>query len=192
MSGGIGPAAFGGEERYDGGMNHAILSAIGSDRPGLVEEVSRFIFDRGGNIEDSRMVNLRGQFAMMVLVGGPAGVLEKIEGELGGLSEKSGIHIQWRMAAPVASVAAARPYRLRASAMDQPGLVHRVSQLLRDMNVNIESLQTQLGSAPITGAPVFAMELVLAIGPGVGLGRLREALGEMCDKYNMDWELQGM
>jgi glycine cleavage system regulatory protein len=51
-------------------MNHAILTAIGTDRPGIVDEVSQFIFDRGGNIEDSRMVNLRGQFAIMVLVGG--------------------------------------------------------------------------------------------------------------------------
>jgi glycine cleavage system transcriptional repressor len=176
-------------------MNHAILSAIGIDRPGLVEEVSRFIFDRGGNIEDSRMVNLRGQFAMMVLVGAQASVLEKIGRELGELSDQSGIHAQWRLAEPMAASAgavAARPYRLRASAMDQPGLVHRVSQLLRDLNVNIESLQTQLGAAPITGAPVFAMELVLAIGPTVGVGRLREAIGKLCDQYNMDWELQGM
>ena len=51
-------------------MAHAILTALGIDRPGLVDEVSRFIYDRGGNIEDSRMVNLRGQFAIMVLVGG--------------------------------------------------------------------------------------------------------------------------
>jgi predicted amino acid-binding ACT domain protein len=49
---------------------HAILTAVGDDRPGLVDDVTRFIFERGGNIEDSRMVNLRGQFAMMVLIGG--------------------------------------------------------------------------------------------------------------------------
>jgi hypothetical protein len=36
------------------------------------------------------------------------------------------------------------------------------------------------------------MELVLAIGPGVGVGRLKEAMGKLCDQYNMDWELQGM
>lgn len=176
-------------------MSHAILSAVGSDRPGLVDEVSRFIFDRGGNIEDSRMVNLRGQFAMMVLVGGEKESLARIGSELGQLTERSGIHAQWRDAGPAALTAegsAARPYRLRASAMDQPGLVHRVAHLLREMNVNIESLQTQLGSAPITGAPVFSMELVLAVGPGVGIGRLKEAVGALCDANNMDWELQGM
>lgn len=30
---------------------YAILTAIGADRPGIVDEVSEFIFDRGGNIE---------------------------------------------------------------------------------------------------------------------------------------------
>ena len=44
--------------------HHAILTALGTDRPGLVDEVSQFIFQHGGNIEDSRMLNLRGQFAI--------------------------------------------------------------------------------------------------------------------------------
>ncbi len=47
-----------------------VLTAVGDDRPGLVDEVTRYITERGGNLEDSRMVNLRGQFAMMMLVAG--------------------------------------------------------------------------------------------------------------------------
>ena len=31
-----------------------VLTAIGEDRPGLVEEVSEFVFARGGSIENSR------------------------------------------------------------------------------------------------------------------------------------------
>jgi glycine cleavage system transcriptional repressor len=46
--------------------HHAILTATGPDRPGLVDEVSQFLFECGANIEDSRMVNLRGHFAMVV------------------------------------------------------------------------------------------------------------------------------
>ena len=43
-------------------MRHAVLTAIGDDRPGLVAEVTRYVLERGGNLEDSRMVNLHGQF----------------------------------------------------------------------------------------------------------------------------------
>jgi glycine cleavage system regulatory protein len=32
-----------------------VLTAIGEDRPGLVEEVSEFVFVRGGGIENSRI-----------------------------------------------------------------------------------------------------------------------------------------
>jgi predicted amino acid-binding ACT domain protein len=48
--------------------HHAVLTAIGADRPGLVDEVSAYVLERGGNLEDSRMLNLHGQFAMMMLV----------------------------------------------------------------------------------------------------------------------------
>src|SRR5687768_4055687 len=126
-------------------MTHAILTAIGADRPGLVDEVSEFIFERGGNIEDSRMVNLRGQFAMMVLLGAPEGTLSKIKSELWQLQQQSGLQIELRpAAATTAASAQAIPYRLVATAIDQPGLVHRLAHLLRSAQVNIESLETHL------------------------------------------------
>jgi glycine cleavage system regulatory protein len=55
--------------------------------------------------------------------------------------------------------AQAIPYRLTATAIDQPGLVHRLSHLLRAAEVNIESLETHLKPAPITGTPMFEMEI---------------------------------
>src|SRR3954465_9249502 len=113
---------------------HAILTAIGADRPGLVDEVSQFIFDRGGNIEDSRMVNLRGQFAMMVLVGGSEEALRKVELELDALAHSSRLRAEVQPAEAERTPATrdAIPYRLTATAIDQQGLVHRIAHVLRD------------------------------------------------------------
>lgn len=172
--------------------NHAILTAIGADRPGLVDEVSKFIFDRGGNIEDSRMVNLRGQFAMMVLVGGDAPTLQRIEAEAKDL-KKSGLRAEL-VPAGVTSVERGRaiPYRLTATALDQPGLVHRVASLLRGGGVNIESMETHLTSAPITGAPMFEMELVMAVPASTLIGKLRQDVGRLCDELNIDWRMEAV
>ena len=79
-------------------MMHAILTAIGADRPGLVDEVSEFIFARGGNIEDSRMVNLRGQFAMMVLIGAAEQTISRLRSEIWQLQQQSGLQIELRPA----------------------------------------------------------------------------------------------
>src|SRR5687767_12609317 len=135
-------------------MTHVILTAIGSDRPGLVDEVSRFIFDRGGNIADSRMVNLRGQFAMMVLVGGDAEIVNRLRADVAGFGAQVGLHAEVRPADDAADGAAkpaaasdAQPFRLVGTGIDRPGLVHRVAHLLREMNVNIESLESRLTAA---------------------------------------------
>jgi glycine cleavage system transcriptional repressor len=169
---------------------HAILTAIGDDRPGLVDEVSQFIFQRGGNIEDSRMVNLRGQFAMMVLIGGGDEAVRTIERELDVLSQNSRLRADIRPAEAEKSPATrdAIPYRLTATAIDQQGLVHRIAHLLRELGVNIESLDTRLAAAPYTGAPVFEMELVVAVPRSAPLAKLREQLGKLCDELNIDWQ----
>ncbi len=173
---------------------YAILTAVGSDRPGLVDEVSQFIFERGGNIEDSRMVNLRGQFAMMVLIAGDDPTLATITQQLNDLSQRTGLRAELSSAQAHRAVASAQalPYRLTATAMDQAGLVHRISHLLRSLNVNIESLETHLAAAPITGAPVFEMELTLSIPRQVLLSQLRSNLGKLCDDLNIDWQLSAL
>ncbi|HEY2585985.1 MAG TPA: ACT domain-containing protein [Tepidisphaeraceae bacterium] len=171
-------------------MPHALLTAIGADRPGLVEEVSQFIFDRGGNIEDSRMVNLRGQFAIMLLVGGQTETLDRLRQEVATLSRQSGLHVELRPAseAPAGGVPAL-PFRLTGTGIDQPGLVHRLAHLLRGMQVNIESLESRLTPAPYTGAPVFEMELILTVPRTTSLKNLREQVGALCDELNVDWTL---
>lgn len=172
----------------------AILTAVGTDRPGIVDEVSRFIFERGGNIENSRMVNLRGQFAMMVLIAGDDAVIDTIRGGLDDLSRASKLHAELRPAQAdrPAPSAQAMPFRLTASAMDQAGLVHRFAHLLREMNVNIENMDTHLTAAPVTGAPMFEMELILSIPRQTPLSQVRQKLAQLCDELNIDWDLSGM
>lgn len=172
---------------------HTILTAIGADRPGLVDEVSEFVLARGGSIEDSRMVNLRGQFAIMMLIGGPPEAIDRLEGDLDALRSQSGIHAELTAAEPARPrTVATMPFRLTGRALDQAGLVHSVAHLLRSLDVNIESVATTLGAAPITGAPVFAMELVIAVPAGTSVAMLRDELARVCDPLNIDWHLAAL
>jgi glycine cleavage system transcriptional repressor len=172
---------------------HAVLTALGADRPGLVSEVTRFISERGGNLEDSRMLNLHGQFAMMMLVSGSDEVVERLRADLGALDRDSRIHAELTEAdIGRSTTAAAMPYRLTASAMDHPGLVQSVARVLGSLDVNIESVDTTLQPAPITGVPLFEMEFVVSVPPGTPLTKLREALGRVCDALNIDWQLTAL
>ena len=41
----------------------------------------------------------------------------------------------------------------------------------------------------MTGAPLFAMELILAVPSDTPLASLREQLARVCDALNIDWTL---
>jgi glycine cleavage system transcriptional repressor len=174
-------------------VHHAVLTAIGNDRPGLVDEVTRYVLERGGNLEDSRMVNLHGQFAMMMLVTGSEDVMARLRDGLGTLKKASFVHAELHAADITGHRAtAAIPYRLNTWAMDHPGLAQSVAHLLGEKGVNIESADTALRPAPYTNAPLFEMELVIAVPAATPVAELREAIGRLCDEMNIDWQLTAL
>jgi glycine cleavage system transcriptional repressor len=168
---------------------HTVLTAVGRDRPGLVEEVSEFLLERGGSIEESRMANLLGQFAIVMLVTGGDADIEAIVRDGAVLADQTGIDARFTPVEPPAASRSASTHRLVAQALDQPGLVHRVADVLRRFDVNIETLETTLESAPITGTPVFAMSIVLAVPDEVGIAEVEQELERVCEPLNITWEL---
>lgn len=171
-------------------QTHVVLTAIGPDHPGLVDVVTRYVLERGGNLEDSRMVNLHGQFAMVMLVGGSERIFDALRQGLPALQEGAGVHAEVCAASDVSRASvAALPYRISTWAMDHPGLMQSVAHLLGSLGVNIESAETSLSQAPYTGAPLFTMELVVSVPASTPVAELREALGHLCDELNIDWSL---
>ena len=49
-------------------MNEYIIIANGPDRIGIVSDISKILTDNGGNIKESRMTKLAGDFAIIMLI----------------------------------------------------------------------------------------------------------------------------
>jgi len=62
-------------------MAQLIITAVGPDRPGLAGELTGHLHSHGANLLDSRMVNLRGQFAMLILLEAPADAVATMQRE---------------------------------------------------------------------------------------------------------------
>lgn len=163
-----------------------VLTAIGRDRPGLVEELTEFFLERGGNVEESRMANLLGQFAVAVLVSGTTESIERIARDADALREQTGLELRLT---PVGGERAAPgpTYRFRGQALDEPGLVHEVADVLRAHDANIESLSTSIEPAPVSGAPVFTIDAVVST---ADVAALRTALEPVCARLDISWELE--
>src|SRR5208282_2793851 len=75
---------------------YLVLSALGPDRPGLVAEVTHYVTERGGNIEDSRMAVFGGEFGVMMLISGSADEIARVAREHGELRQATGLDVTTR------------------------------------------------------------------------------------------------
>jgi glycine cleavage system transcriptional repressor len=73
--------------------------------------------------------------------------------------------------------------------MDQPGIVHKITTILREQHINVEELETRLESAPFMGTPVFTMEIVMLVPAASNVKALRHSLEELGDTLNCDIDL---
>jgi len=167
-----------------------VLTAVGPDRPGLVSDVTGLLLAAGANVADSRMVNLRGQFALLVLVEGSEPVLARVRTSLDAEAPKLGLRVTIDAERRSDAATGGIPYRLRTYSSDQPGIVHRISELLRRRNINIESLSTSLSAAPFAGTSVFTLDLLMSVPPDVALHGLRDELGRVAAQLNCDFDLE--
>lgn len=168
--------------------SYIVLTAVGPDRPGLVEEISEYLSARKINIEDSRMAVLGGEFAVIMLAGGPPVAIEDMLAGVDSLEKKTGLSfsIKRTIAPGEKSVGPALLYRLLATSMDHPGIVHEITKVLHRYNVNIQALDSHVHPAPLSGTPVFSMECLVAVPADVKLTVLREELYELGDDLNVD------
>lgn len=172
-------------------MQELVICAIGPDRAGIVDEMTGLLHEQGANVGQSRMVNLAGQFALLLEASVPTERWDALSDAVRDKAAELGMAITVARPESVGRPGkAGRGMRLHVSAMDQPGIVHRVTHVLHQMGANIEDLSTHLEPGSYTGTPLFRMELAMTLPADTPVREVRRQLDELCDALNCDFELR--
>ena len=167
----------------------AILTAIGTDRVGIVDDLTTSILEQRCNIEESRMAVLGGEFAVMLLLSGNPDDLETLIGASDQIAKGLDLHISMKPTVAPTTKPRMRPYLIESVSLDTPGIVHAITALLRRHGINIENLETDTTAAPWTGAPMFVMRARISVPPAVSLAVLREEIETLESEQNLDIKL---
>lgn len=166
---------------------YLILFSVGKDRPGIVDDIATLLYEHGANIEDSRMAVMGGCFSSMTLFSCDSDRVESLREGLQVLRRR-GLEVSLHEAEGSTSGPKdpALPLKLDVKAMDHPGIVQRIVHILRNHQVNIQSLNTQITQAPLSGAPLFSLGLEAAVPAETSIPKVKEALEALAEEINLD------
>ncbi len=136
------------------------LSAIGRDRPGIVAGLTKVLFEKGCNLEDSSMTLLKGDFAVQLLVTLPEGfTVAQLSDAVHSVADAMGLTTVMRELKPedVQPAGTALPYTLIVYGGDRPGIVYKVTKAAAGHGLNITDLRTHVtGDAT---KPVYTLSM---------------------------------
>jgi glycine cleavage system transcriptional repressor len=170
---------------------YLVLTVVGPDRRGIVEKITAVVLDYQANIEESRMARLGGEFAVIMLLSLPG---QREEDLLAGLDtlKEHGLTIIPRPTnlSRLERFQGYVPYEISVFGADHEGIVHSVAHYLASERINIETMDTHVTQAPVTGTPLFSMHATVQAPPELTLNQLRQKLVEVGDELCVDIEVK--
>lgn len=152
--------------------------------------ITRAVLECKCDIVDSRVTVLGDVRGMLLLVHGNWNTLARLETQLQKLERGREPQIALKRSNGYREQADLRPYAVEVNALDQSGIVQRITGFFSGRSVWIEDLATRGYKVPHTGTPMLTLNLVIGVPAQIHIGALREEFLDFCDEYNWDAVLE--
>lgn len=136
--------------------NWLMLTLVGKDQPGIVANISQALFDLNGNLGETSMTRLGGNFTIMLMVCVP----EKksvVEEKLQSVCDQMGLFFHMDEIEAGLHQHIEPDVRISIHGADQAGIVARATGTLNDAGLNILNLESDVGGSPDN--PVYVMHI---------------------------------
>jgi glycine cleavage system transcriptional repressor len=154
-----------------------VLLASGQDKPGILDEVSKYLLEHGGRVDEIKMTNLRGRFAMLLLVTGDHAAISNTVAHLETLARNTGLDCSSFPAGPAAEASLpGHLYKLQVrgpNASDETETLRKLSHLLRALSINIDYIDSS------TSGEGFTLELTFPVPREMPVTNLREYVDQL-------------
>lgn len=168
-------------------MQHFALTIIGRDRPGIVSQVTKILFQGGFNIADSSCSILGGQFSMILIISNPEIATKDEFSDTFQPLKENNLSVYIRTLKPGGEI---RPglegelCMISVYGADKPGIVYQVAKELGDRNINITDLNTKLVGK--TQNPIYVMMIEALLPENTGIEEVENWMGELKQRLQVD------
>ncbi|PCJ46083.1 MAG: glycine cleavage system protein R [Moraxellaceae bacterium] len=165
---------------------HLVISALGTDKPGIINELSKLALGQQCNILDTRMTVLGDAFALIMMVSGGNSAIASLKQVLTTAANGLELTISIQSTQPKQRQDTALPYHVEVIAIDNPGIVHEITGFFSNKNINIEEMNTGTYCAAHTGTLMFSLTIEIKIPGNIDISSLKDEFVAFCDDRNLD------
>ncbi len=162
-----------------------VITVMGTDRPGLVEALSKALAAHHGNWLESRITVLGGRFAGILLANLPETEARALKEALGAL-ETEGLRITVEDSRPEPGTGESRTVKLELIGQDHPGIVREISEAIARRGINIQEFSTECLSASWSGETLVKAVAELSVPRSVPTAELRRLLEALANELMVD------
>ena len=162
-----------------------VVTAICADRPGLVQMLSEVIYKHEASWEESSMAHLSGQFAGILTVNVDENVIPALEKDLRALSDQ-GMAVTLNESSEATDAVNQQIIWLDLTGHNKPGIMREVSNVFVAQGVSVQSLDTEVVSASMSGGDMFVAGAQLEVSKDFDLESLQHALEDLSDDLMVD------
>ena len=165
-------------------MQAMVLTIIGKDQPGLVDDVAKAVKNADGNWLRSSFCRLSGHFAGFVEILLPTENHHKLVSDCHALSS-----LQITLLPATNTDENASDFKqisVKVTGNDRQGIVSDVTGALKSFNINIIELQTTCNSAPNWGSPLFTATIGVQLPKSMDPSKLKHAIEYIADDLIVD------
>lgn len=161
---------------------HLVITAVGSDRPGVCNQVVRLVTQSGCNIVDSRIALFGSEFTLIMLLSGSNGAITRVETTLPLLGQEQNLITMMKRTAKHAHQD--NTYNLEAfiESDDKVGLTEQFTQFFADREIDLSSLSAQTISKDKLESlhDQFHLALTASVDSECNLMQLQEEFTDLC------------
>ncbi|MEN8723221.1 MAG: ACT domain-containing protein [Alphaproteobacteria bacterium] len=169
-------------------MTKLVLTLVADDRPGLIKSVSDIVVAHHGNWLESRLAQLAGKFAGIVLVDVPAEQADELTAALAAFGQQDA-RIVVEVGDDTLAAESQTGLTVTVSGADHPGIVNEVTDLLARHAINVTEMSSEQEPAAMSGQPVFSAHIEALAPDGTDRAALDEAFQALAAQLAVDIDL---
>lgn len=169
-------------------MKKLVISAIGKDRPGIIAAVTRILFYRGYNIEDTTSTILEDHFAMLFIVTAPLAVdIAELSAVIEDYLRDYAMHVDIHEIETKKETiqGSGTPALIAVSGLDKTGIVFHIAEYLANKSINIAQLSTKRLSRD-THETLFLMNLEVDLPTNITIENVQADLLALAEKEHIE------